>query len=159
MLNSVFNNFLVSNFDDYKISATNAQRKTKVLLFANQEITLKEKTRAPGGLTLTWIDVSYLWCTSRGMLSIRKAMEALPLVTFYIGPLPNLLLQWFSSLFFFSSLLQILTKTPEIHANTLKHTDLHPSHFFGINPNAFLFSTHQLDPISIHGHQIHTLTR
>ena len=21
------------------------------------------KTRAPGGLTLTWIDVSYLWCT------------------------------------------------------------------------------------------------
>ena len=20
-------------------------------------------TRAPGGLTLTWIDVSYLWCT------------------------------------------------------------------------------------------------
>ena len=22
-----------------------------------------KKTRAPGGLTLTWIDVSYLWCT------------------------------------------------------------------------------------------------
>ena len=39
------------------------------------------KNKSPGGLNahLNW----------RKLLSIRKAMEALPLVTFYIGPPPQ----------------------------------------------------------------------
>ena len=44
--------------------------------------------KSPGGLNahLNWRKLPLV---HRGMLSIRKAMEALPLVTFYIGPPPQ----------------------------------------------------------------------
>ena len=48
-----------------------------------------QKNKSPGGLNahLNWRKLPF--GAHRGMLSIRKAMEALPLVTFYIGPPPQ----------------------------------------------------------------------
>ena len=64
------------------------------MYYTIQEFNSLSNNKSPGGLNahLNWrklqnVPLVHIHC--RGMLSIRKAMEALPLVTFYIGPPPQ----------------------------------------------------------------------